>query len=123
MRVRDHELHAAKAAPGQAAQELRPEGLGLGGADLHAQDLAPAIGVGAHRDVDGDRDDAAVLSDLDVGRVDPEVGPVAFDGPLEEGLHPHVDVFAEPADLALGDPLIPMACTRSSTERVEIPWM
>jgi hypothetical protein len=31
MRIRDHQLDAAQAAPGQRAQELDPEGLGLGG--------------------------------------------------------------------------------------------
>jgi hypothetical protein len=47
--------------------------------------------------------DAAVLADLHVGRVDPEIGPVAFDRPLEEGLHPLVDLLAQPAHLALRD--------------------
>jgi len=46
MRIRDHQLDAAQAAPGQRAQKLDPEGLGLGGADRHAQHLAPAV---AHR--------------------------------------------------------------------------
>ena len=38
--VGDHQPHAAQPAPGEAAQELGPEGLGLGCADLHAQHLA-----------------------------------------------------------------------------------
>ena len=33
MGIRDHQLHAAQAAPGQLAQKLGPEGLGFGGAD------------------------------------------------------------------------------------------
>ena len=34
----------------EVAQEFDPEGFGLRGADGHAQNLAPAIGVDAHRD-------------------------------------------------------------------------
>ena len=44
-----------------------------------------------------------LLAHLHVGRVDPDVGPVALDRPVEEGLHPLVDLLAQPADLALGD--------------------
>ena len=95
--VGDDQLDAAQAAPGELAQEGRPEGLGLGGADIHAQHLAPAVGVDADGDDDGDRDDAAGLADLHVGRVDPQVGPVALDRPVEEGLHPLVDLLAQPA--------------------------
>ena len=62
-------------------------GLGLGGADVHAEHLAPAVAVDADRDDHGDRDDAAVLAHLHVGGVDPQVGPVALDRPVEEGLH------------------------------------
>jgi hypothetical protein len=60
------------------------------------QDLAPAIGVDAHRDDHRDRDDAAVLANLHIGGVDPEVGPVDLDRPFQEGGHPLVDLFAEP---------------------------
>src|SRR6267143_2047204 len=35
MRIRDHQLDAAQAAPGQRAQKLDPEGLSLGGTLLH----------------------------------------------------------------------------------------
>jgi len=62
-----------------------------------------ALGVGAHRDDDGDGDDAACLARLHVGRVDPEIRPVALDRAGEEGLDLVVDLFAQPADLALGD--------------------
>ena len=96
MGIGDDQLDAAQAAPGQLAQELRPEGLGLGGADLHAQHLAPAVAVDADGDDDGDRDDAAVAAHLQVGGVDPEIGPVAFDRPVEEGLHLAVDLLAQP---------------------------
>jgi site-specific DNA recombinase len=71
MGVRDHELHPGQAAALELAQELGPEGLGLRGADVHAQHLAAAVGVHRHGDGHGDGDDAAVLADLHVGRVDP----------------------------------------------------
>ena len=121
--VGDDQLDAAQAAPGELAQEVGPEGLGLGGADLHAEHLAPAVGVDADGDDDGDRDDAAGLADLHVGGVDPQIRPVALDRPVEEGLHPLVDLLAQPATWLLEMPLMPMALTRSSTERVEMPWM
>ena len=91
------ELDAAVAAAGELAQELGPDRLGLGSADLHAQNLAPAVGIDADRDDDRDGDDAATAADLQVGGVDPEVGPVTLDGPLEERLHPAVDLLAQPA--------------------------
>ena len=84
-------------------EKAGPEGLGLGGSDVHAQDFAPLIAVDADGDNDGHGDDAAVLTDLHVSRVDPEIGPVALDGAIEEGFDAVVDLLAQPADLALGD--------------------
>ena len=51
-------LTPAEAAAPELAQELDPEGLGLGGAHRHAEHLAPAVGV--DRDGDGHcaRDDS-----------------------------------------------------------------
>ncbi len=43
MRIGNDELDAAQASPRQLAQELRPDRLGLGRADFHAEHLAPAI--------------------------------------------------------------------------------
>jgi ABC-type transport system substrate-binding protein len=37
MRIRDHQLDPAQATPGERAQKVRPERLGLRGADRHAQ--------------------------------------------------------------------------------------
>ena len=119
--VGDHQLHAAQAAPGEAAQELGPEGLGLRRADRHAQHLAPALVV--DRDGDRDRDDASGLAHLHMGRVEPQIGPVALKGAVEEALDLAVDLAAQPRHLALGDADIPIARTRSSTERVDTPWM
>ena len=58
MCVRDHQLDAAQAATGERAQEVGPEGLRFGGADLHAQHLAAAVSVDRHRDDHRNRNDA-----------------------------------------------------------------
>lgn len=44
-------------------------------------------------DADGDQDDAASVAHLHVGRVDPRIGPVAPDRPVEKGLDPLLDQF------------------------------
>ena len=92
MSVGHDELHAAQAASGQLSQELGPDRLGFRGADLHAENLTPAIGVDADGDDHGNRDDAAAAADLEVGRVDPE-----------KGFYLAVDLFTQPRHLALGD--------------------
>ena len=53
--IRDHQLDAGEAALAERAEEVEPEGLGLGDADLHAEHLAVAVGVGGHRDDHRDR--------------------------------------------------------------------
>ena len=84
--VGDHQLHAAQPAPGQRAQELGPEGLGLRGTDRHAEHLAPALVV------DRNRDDAPGLAHLHISRVQPEIGPVALQRSIEEAVAPKEDL-------------------------------
>jgi hypothetical protein len=48
-----------------------------------------------------------VLPYLHIGRVDPQVRPVALDRAIEEGGHALVDFLAKPAHLALGDAVHP----------------
>ena len=103
MGVRDDELDAAQAPAGELAQERRPKGLGLGGAGVEPQHLAPAVAVGAHRDDHSGRDDPAGLADLQVGRVDPQIGPRPLNGPGQKGVHALVDLLTETAHLALGN--------------------
>jgi hypothetical protein len=118
VRIRDHQLAPGQASALQPAQELNPEGLGLQDADRHAAvgkradhqrrpwfpgSLAAAVGVDGDRDGHRDRDDAPGLAHLHVSRVDPEIGPIAFDGALEESPHPLVDLLAQATHLALRD--------------------
>ena len=92
MVVGDHQLHAAQPAPGQRAQELGPEGLGLRRADRHAQDLAAALVVDGHSHGHRDRDDASGLAHLHVGGVEPQIGPVALQRSIEEAVDLIVDL-------------------------------
>ena len=53
--VGDHQLDAVEATRLQAAQEVRPEGLGLRRSDAQADDLPAALGVGGDGDYGRDR--------------------------------------------------------------------
>src|SRR5215472_10650085 len=71
---------------------------------MQPDDLAPAIGVGRDRDYCGNRDDAAALALLQIGGVEPQIRPLAGERPVEEGVHPLVDLLAELGNLRLADP-------------------
>ena len=103
MGVGDDELDAPQAAPSQLTQKLGPESLGLRRADVHAQHFPPSVRIDPDRHDHGHRDDAMVVAHLHVGGVEPDIGPIAFQRAIEKGLHPFVDLLAQPADLALGD--------------------
>src|SRR6202008_401820 len=107
MAVADHELHTAQAATVQASEELGPERLGFTGSDLQPQDLPLAFGVHPHSHYHRDAHDAPGLARLHIGRVDPQVRPVAFDLAVEERAHAFVEFAAQAADLALGPPAHP----------------
>ena len=70
MGIGDHQLDPAQTAPGELAQKLCPEGLGLRRSDIHAEDFAAAVAVDADRDDHRHRDDAPALAHLHVGGVD-----------------------------------------------------
>lgn len=105
MGVGNDELDTAQTTAGPATQEVEPERLGLGGADCHAEHLAPPVGVDADGNGDDHRDDPAALAHLHVSSVQPQIGPVALDRPGEKGLHPLVDISAQAGDLTLADAL------------------
>lgn len=94
MRIGDDELHTAQTSTREPTQELRPDRLGFGRADFHAQNLAPAIAVDADGDDDGNGNDAPAAADLQIGGIDPDVWPVTFNRPVEERLHLDVDLLA-----------------------------
>ncbi len=73
MRVGDDQLDAAQASARETAQELGPKGLCFAGADGHSEHFAAAVGVDRSGDRGGDGDDAPILADLHVGRVEPKV--------------------------------------------------
>ena len=110
MRVGDDQPGAAQAAAEQALQERGSEDLCLRGADMQAHDLPFALCDHRHRP------DLPTLALLKVGRVQPEIGLVANERALDEGVHPVVDVL-----VLLLIPLNPIACTRSSTRLVDTP--
>ena len=124
MRVRDDQLDAPQAATGELAQEPRPEGLGLGWSDVHAEHLAAPVAVDPDRHDHRHRHDPALAPRLHVGGVDPQIRPIAFDGSLQECAVTRSSISAQSRlTWLLEMPLMPSALTKSSTERVEIPWM
>jgi hypothetical protein len=56
-----------------------------------------------------------------LGGVAPERGPFAGGCPVEEGADPLVDVLESLETVDVEMPVRPIACTRSSTRRVETP--
>src|SRR5882762_9429601 len=86
-----------------SAQKVGPEGLGLRRADRQAQHLAPAIAIDADRDDHRDRDDVAVAARLHIGRIQPDIGPLALERTVEKGHDLAVDLAAQPRYLALRD--------------------
>src|SRR4029078_28842 len=86
MRIRDDELDTTQTAPGEFAQECGPECLRLRWTDIHAQDLATPIAVDSDCDDHCHRDEAPALAHLHIGRVDPQIRPVALGRAAPEGL-------------------------------------
>jgi site-specific DNA recombinase len=104
VRVGDDQLHTAQAATGHALEERGPERLGLARPDVQPDNLSFALGIHGHGDYGRDRDDAPALALLEVGRIQPEIGPVADERTVEEGPDTVVDVLAQLGDRALADP-------------------
>src|SRR5919112_1099760 len=75
--VGDDQLHPLQAAAHQTAQKLDPEGGGFRLTQAEPEDLAAAVLVDTGGDYGGNRHNAPILADLDVSRIEPEVGPLA----------------------------------------------
>jgi site-specific DNA recombinase len=101
--IRDHQLDAAQAAPDQGLEKRAPERLGLRRADVQAHHLPLALGVHGHGDYGRHAHDPPALALLEVGRVEPEIGPLARERAVEEGVHALVDVAAQLAHRALAN--------------------
>ena len=71
---------------------------------MQPHDLAFAFGVHGHGDYHRHRPDLPALTLLEVGGIQPEIGPVADEQAFEKGIHPVVDVLAQLAHRALADP-------------------
>ena len=105
--VRDAEADAAQAAGPQRPEELAPERLRLGLADVKADHLAPAAlvhGVGDHQALLAH---GAALSDLLDLAVEPHVGVAALKRALAEHAHLLIEATAQPRDLILRHPRDP----------------
>ena len=99
--VGDRELDADEPAGDQAPEELGPERLRLGLADIDREDLAAAALVDAVGDHQRLVDHAAAVADLlDLG-VEEQVRVAALQRPGAERLDVLVEGAADPADLAL----------------------
>lgn len=85
MGIADSKFDTAQPPSGQLAEELRPDRLGLGCANLHSEHLVSAVGVDTDGNVDRDRDNASAASDLQIVSVDPQIGPFTFYGTVEKG--------------------------------------
>ena len=105
MGVGDAQPHPVQPAGAQAAEELPPEALGLGLADVQADDLATAAvadAVGDHQRLVAHA--ARLAHPFDLG-VQPQVGVGAGQGPLPEDTDLLVQAAAQPGDLVLGHAL------------------
>lgn len=101
VRVADRQLHPNQPAGDEASEELRPERLGLGLADVQANDLATPGLVHRVRDDDAFARDAAAVADLFDLRVDEDVRIAALQRPLSKRGDLLVEQPGDPADLAL----------------------
>jgi hypothetical protein len=94
----------------------------VGGADVHAEHLAPAVRIDADRHDHGDEHDPVIAAHFHISRVEPDVGPVAFERPVEKAFI-RASISSHRRDTwLLETPVPPIALTRSSTERVDTPW-
>ncbi len=102
--VGDDQTGSAQASIGERTQEFVPEDLRLAGLDGDAQNFAAAVQVDSDSHYGRDADDPARATHLDVGGVEPQVGPFAFQRTGQERINPFVDLAAQAADLALRHP-------------------
>ncbi len=71
--VGDHQADAGEAAVGEVGEELAPERLVLGVADIEPEHLTVSVSSQSGGDHDRFRHDAAVLSHVEIGGIEPHV--------------------------------------------------
>src|ERR1700728_3840220 len=79
--------------------------------------FAPSIVIDADGDGDGKRNNTAALTGFDIGCVTPKIGPLASKGRFRKVFTLSSISSHKRLTWLLEIRLIPMACTRSSTER------
>src|SRR3546814_9365579 len=92
-----------KTAPNKVLQEVGPEDLRFRGADMQADDLAPALGVDGHGDYCGNADDPPAFAYLEIGGIEPEIRPFAGERAFQKGMDALVNVLAKLGDGGLGE--------------------
>jgi len=102
--VADRQLDADQAACDEPAQELGPERLGLGLADIDREDLPSPGLVNPVRDHQRLVDHAPAVADLLDLRIQEQIRVGALQRPRPERLHVLIERLADPADLALAHP-------------------
>lgn len=80
--VTDGQLGASQPPPGKFAKERGPDQFDLASACFKGQNLTSPIGF------DPNGEDPPAASDPEVDRIDPKVGPIPLQPPVEEGLDP-----------------------------------
>ena len=122
MAIGDHQLDPAQATPGSLRRNpVQKVSASEGPMSMPSTSRRPSLLTPTA--MIGDRDDTAGLAHLYIGGVDPEIGPVALERSVEEGLTRSSISSHSRLTWLLEMPDMPMALTRSSTERVEMPWM
>src|SRR4051795_7529059 len=86
-----------------ALEKARPESFCFGRANVQANDLALAVSVRGHSDYCRNRDNAPAFALLEIGRIQPEIGPIPHQRAIQEGADAIVDVLAQLAHRALAD--------------------
>ena len=122
--VADHQLNTAQAAAREGPQEVGPERLGLGGQDGDPQDLAAPVRVDRNGHDHRHRDDASALAQLHMRLASSQrKGRSPSRGRFRNACTRSSISAHSRETWLLEAPVSPMARTRSSTARVETPWM
>lgn len=119
--VGDDQLDAVQTVADEGAKKVGPKGLGIRVANGEAEEGTAANGIDADGDADGDRDAPTALAHLEVGGTTQRYRHSPSMGWLRKALTLSSISSQRRLTWLLEMPLMPKACTRSSTEPVETP--